>query len=184
MVEDAQPAKAYQQAKLIHRDRSPGGRVRTPSGSYHPYSPDHAASAERSRASLIAQHQGKDGRATQSLDIQRRVPRHQQQDTLESILGRYDRTLSPVPASDAGSVVDAPGTLNAAPRSGPGLAAKGPMVDRYGGGLQYGFERGVGVQGSSGLRGGRMDERAREGNRFSEQFGLDFGDVPVFLRRA
>ena len=197
VVENALPAKAYQQATLINRSRSPGGRVRTPSGSYHPYNPDHAAQAERSRASCLAQLEGQHGgemlspRSTQSLDLQRRGGNHQQSDTLESILGRYERTLSPVPASEAGSVTqereEGKGRLDV-PGSGQRGVVKGPVVmDRYSGGLQYGYQRGVGLQGSSGLRGSvqqNVSTAPRTGNQFSEQFGLDLGDVPMFLRRA
>lgn len=171
-IETALPAKAYQ-APII-RARSPGGRVRTPSGSYHPYTPVHAAQAERSRAASLVQLESKSSRGTQSLDIQRRPPHHEPSDTLESIVGRYDRTLSPVPASEAGSIES----------SGKKSEASASLIDRYGGGLQYGYERGVGLKGSSGMRSSMVAKMPRSGNQFSEHFGLDLGDVPMFLSRA
>ena len=54
------------------------------------------------------------------------------------------------------------------------------LLNRYSGGLHYGWERGVGIGGSAGTR--------EEGNRASWKgiqdrmsWGLDFGDVPVFV---
>lgn len=176
MVNEETPSAKTYQTSSIYRSRSPGGRVRTPSGSYHPYTPDYAAQAERSRLGSLAQLEGRGVRGTQSMDIQRRV-HHEQTDTLDSIVGRYDRTLSPVPASEAGSVDESPARRAKGPE-------RGPLIDRYGGGLQYGYERGVGLQGSSGMRNSMTAKAPRGGNQFSEQFGLDLGDVPMFLSRA
>jgi hypothetical protein len=71
---------------------------------------------------------------------------------------------------------------------GPERASSQPpenMVtcDRYGGGLNYGYEgRGYGVGGSAGTR--QLHSAAsRKSMHFSNQFGVDLSDVPVFVQR-
>ena len=56
------------------------------------------------------------------------------------------------------------------------------LVDRYSGGLDYGWERGAGFNGSAGTR-GNSTEAQRKSVRMSNQYGLDLSDVPVFLQR-
>ena len=126
----------------IERTRSPGGRVRTPSGNFHPYTPADAIYAERSRAQTLAvlMNPGADGRITQSLEMPRRLG-HEKNDTLDS------------------------------------------LIDRYSGGLQYGYEKGVGFVGSAGTRAG-AEGGHRKSKQLSQDWGLDFSDIPVFLRKV
>lgn len=58
------------------------------------------------------------------------------------------------------------------------------MADRYGGGLSYGYEgRGYGIGGSAGTR--QLHSAAsRKSMHFSNQFGVDLSDVPVFVQRV
>ncbi|ORY09331.1 hypothetical protein BCR34DRAFT_375176 [Clohesyomyces aquaticus] len=57
------------------------------------------------------------------------------------------------------------------------------VYDRYSGGLQYGYERGYGIGGSAGTR--QLHSAAsRKSMHFSNQFGVDLSDVPVFLQRV
>jgi hypothetical protein len=63
------------------------------------------------------------------------------------------------------------------------MESSGSLFDRYGGGLQYGFEgKGVGLGGSAGTR-SKDDTAMRKSKPLSEDWGLDLSDVPVFLRR-
>lgn len=57
-------------------------------------------------------------------------------------------------------------------------------IDRYGGGLDYGYEgRGYGVGGSAGTR--QLHSYAsRKSMHFSSRYGVDLSDVPVFVQRA
>lgn len=54
------------------------------------------------------------------------------------------------------------------------------MLDRFAGGLGYGYEPGYGLVGSAGMRNGGSRKSVRE----SVDYGLDFSDVPVFLQRV
>ncbi|KAF2474551.1 uncharacterized protein BDR25DRAFT_301255 [Lindgomyces ingoldianus] len=57
------------------------------------------------------------------------------------------------------------------------------VYDRYRGGLEYGYERGFGIGGSAGTR--QLHSAAsRKSMHFSNQFGVDLSDVPVFLQRV
>ncbi|KAF2169033.1 hypothetical protein M409DRAFT_52999 [Zasmidium cellare ATCC 36951] len=63
------------------------------------------------------------------------------------------------------------------------------LFDRFGGGMQYGWDRDSGsFGGSAGMRSsgevGRQENRNRKSVKMSEEFGLDLSDVPVFLRRG
>ncbi|PVH71287.1 hypothetical protein DL98DRAFT_107068 [Cadophora sp. DSE1049] len=59
------------------------------------------------------------------------------------------------------------------------------VLDRFAGGLDYGYEAGQGLGGSAGLRNtGKMAGGRRKGGPVSEKFGLDFSDVPVILQRV
>jgi hypothetical protein len=57
------------------------------------------------------------------------------------------------------------------------------LYDRYSGGLNYGYEgRGHGIGGSAGMR--QLHSAAsRKSMQFSNQFGVDLSDVPVFLQK-
>jgi hypothetical protein len=54
------------------------------------------------------------------------------------------------------------------------------VIDRFSGGLGYGYEHGTGLQGSAGLSGGGEKKSVE----VSKAFGLDFTDVPVFYKRS
>ncbi|EMR90473.1 putative proteophosphoglycan ppg4 protein [Botrytis cinerea BcDW1] len=59
------------------------------------------------------------------------------------------------------------------------------VLDRYAGGLGYGFEPGYGLGGSAGTRNsGMMNNGGRKGVDVSKQWGLDFSDVPVVMQRV
>nr|OQO30158.1 hypothetical protein B0A51_04546 [Rachicladosporium sp. CCFEE 5018] len=62
----------------------------------------------------------------------------------------------------------------------------GIVVDRYSGGLQYEWERGAGFGGSAGTRlsGSGSPGGARRGGGLAGSYGVDLGDVPVFLQRG
>ncbi|KAI9894013.1 MAG: hypothetical protein M1814_004783 [Vezdaea aestivalis] len=65
-----------------------------------------------------------------------------------------------------------------------GEAVKVKEGGRYEGGLQYGYQAGVGVGGSAGTRsagGGMIGGERREGD-VGRKFGVDLGDVPVFVQ--
>ncbi|KAF2876246.1 hypothetical protein BDV95DRAFT_484132 [Massariosphaeria phaeospora] len=57
------------------------------------------------------------------------------------------------------------------------------VVDRYSGGLDYGYERGYGIGGSAGTR-QLHSSASRKSMHYSNQYGVDLSDVPVFLQRA
>lgn len=56
-------------------------------------------------------------------------------------------------------------------------------IDRYSGGLQYGWERGTGFGGSAGTR-SSGDAAKRKSVQLSSEFGVDLSDVPVYLMRV
>ncbi|KAF2108951.1 hypothetical protein BDV96DRAFT_246046 [Lophiotrema nucula] len=59
-----------------------------------------------------------------------------------------------------------------------------PVIDRYSGGLDYGYEgRGYGVGGSAGTR-MLHSAASRKSLLFSNQYGVDLSDVPVILQRV
>jgi len=59
------------------------------------------------------------------------------------------------------------------------------ILDRFAGGLAYGYEPGFGLVGSAGTRSvGKMANASRKSIAESVGYGLDFSDVPVFLRRV
>jgi len=59
------------------------------------------------------------------------------------------------------------------------------VLDRFAGGLDYGYEAGQGLGGSAGMRNtGKMAGGRRKGGPVSEKYGLDFSDVPVILQRV
>ncbi|APA10913.1 predicted protein [Sclerotinia sclerotiorum 1980 UF-70] len=59
------------------------------------------------------------------------------------------------------------------------------VLDRYAGGLGYGFEPNYGIGGSAGTRnGGMMNKGGRKGVEVSKEWGLDFSDVPIIMQRV
>ncbi|KAB8296417.1 hypothetical protein EYC80_009161 [Monilinia laxa] len=59
------------------------------------------------------------------------------------------------------------------------------VLDRYAGGLGYGFEPGYGLGGSAGTRNsGMMSKGGRKGVDVSKKWGLDFSDVPIMIQRV
>jgi hypothetical protein len=59
------------------------------------------------------------------------------------------------------------------------------VLDRFSGGLGYGYEPGMGLGGSAGTRNaGRMSQGGRKSVDVSMKYGVDFSDVPVFLQRV
>jgi serine/arginine repetitive matrix protein 2 len=77
----------------IERARSPGGRVITPSGNYHPFTPANAGQAEKSRAASLAKLTGSDSneRVTQSLDLPR--PQAAKTDSNDLLFDRFSGGL-------------------------------------------------------------------------------------------
>lgn len=55
-----------------------------------------------------------------------------------------------------------------------------PLMQRYGGGLLYGYEPGQGLGGSAGTRGAQT-LASRKSVELSKGFGIDLSDVPVFI---
>ncbi|KAK3715703.1 hypothetical protein LTR37_006928 [Vermiconidia calcicola] len=77
------------------RARSPGGRVITQSGNYHPYTPADASRAERSRAQSLAKLTSAGSEpspALSSVDVSSPLGYHSNS-TAESLLGRYSGGL-------------------------------------------------------------------------------------------
>jgi hypothetical protein len=59
------------------------------------------------------------------------------------------------------------------------------VIDRYSGGLQYGYERGYGVGGSAGTRQLHSVSWAnRKSMHYRDSYGVDLSDVPVFVQRC
>jgi len=59
------------------------------------------------------------------------------------------------------------------------------VLDRFSGGLGYGYEPGAGLGGSAGTRNvGKLAGGGRKSVDVSMQYGVDFSDVPVFLQRV
>jgi hypothetical protein len=53
--------------------------------------------------------------------------------------------------------------------------------DRFSGGLGYGWERGIGINGSAGTRQKNDIKASRKSVTISQNFGVDLSDVPVFM---
>ncbi|KAF4555306.1 Hypothetical protein D9617_2g052620 [Elsinoe fawcettii] len=58
------------------------------------------------------------------------------------------------------------------------------LFDRFGGGLDYGWDRGNGFTGSAGTRSGASEKAHRKSLVLSESYGVDLSDVPVFVKRV
>jgi serine/arginine repetitive matrix protein 2 len=123
-------------SSTIRRERSPGGRVQTPSGRFTPYSPAQAGIAERSRANSLAKLAGGANLSATSLE-------------------------------------------------GPSNRSSESLVDRYSGGLGFGWEKGKGFNTSAGTRSSGSEVHARRKSvKLSEELGIDLSDVPVFLQKV
>jgi len=57
-------------------------------------------------------------------------------------------------------------------------------IDRFSGGLDYGWERGRGFHGSAGTRNKSSERAHRKSVVLSESFGVDLSDVPVFMTKV
>ena len=143
-------------APPIERARSPGGRVITPSGNYHPYTPADAAQAQRSRAESLAKLTGTPKEASKGKLVEQ-------------------RQLTPKHSTSKHSTPTA--------KQSPHKNAVEALFDRYSGGLEYSYERGVGVGGSAGMRGPK-DRAGRKSKELSEGWGVDLSDIPVFLQKV
>ena len=81
----------------IQRDRSPGGRVITPSGNYHPYTPADAAQAKHSRAESLARLTGAPVPAptatTTKPQTPKSAPASSQKNAIEALFDRYSGGL-------------------------------------------------------------------------------------------
>ncbi len=59
------------------------------------------------------------------------------------------------------------------------------VLDRYSGGLDYGYEAGYGLGGSAGTRNtGKLAAGSRKSVPVSSRYGVDFSDVPVIVQRV
>lgn len=179
----------------IERARSPGGRVITPSGNYHPYTPADAAHAERSRAESLAKLTGtpvysstvkttttvKTTRPVRRATADTFAPSHASRPSVQTYAPPkpFQRPQSPRQAPHYGSQhITTP--KSAPPKQANAIEA---LFDRYSGGLEYNFEKGAGFAGSAGTR-GRADLSGRKSKELSESFGVDLSDVPVMLRKV
>lgn len=185
------------QYSALPRTRSPGGRVRTPSGKFYAYEPTtHASQAERSRAASLGKLQP--GANSDAAD--------------------YKNTLSPASSTDGLSTIfsdtltisSCGGTVRAKPknphqrhrfpepttqyrdhpssydqqqprRPRPVSSHSSNLGDRYSGGLAWEWNRQSGFGGSAGTRLTGETGTRRKGQRLAESFGVDLGDVPIFV---
>jgi hypothetical protein len=186
------------QYSALPRTRSPGGRVRTPSGKFYAYEPTtHASQAERSRAASLGKLQP--GANTDAAD-------------------HHQNTLSPASSTDGLSTIfsdtltisSCGGTVRAKPknphqrhrfpepttqyrdhpsdnqqqqprRPRPVSSHSSNLGDRYSGGLGWEWNRESGFGGSAGTRLNGETGTRRKGQRLAESFGVDLGDVPIFV---
>ena len=153
----------------IERARSPGGRVITPSGNYHPYTPADAAQAERSRAESLAKLTGtpiststEKAAGSKKPASKPSTPKHSTPSTPKQTTPKQPTPKSP--AQPQKNAIEA-------------------LFDRYSGGLEYSYERGVGVGGSAGMRGPK-DKAGRKSKELSEGWGVDLSDVPMLSREG
>ncbi|KAI7081527.1 hypothetical protein KC356_g9063 [Hortaea werneckii] len=132
---------------------------RTPSGKFVPYSPSKESMTERSRARSQAPTN-----AGSSAPSSTRKPLRDWLDNSS--------------ANTSTSTLGTPGESSQQPRASPNH-----FSDRYSGGLDYGWERAAGFQGSAGTRSSGCSDGNRKSVQMSEQFGVDLSDVPVFLQK-
>lgn len=201
----------YSQYSALPRTRSPGGRVRTPSGNFYAYEPaNHASQAERSRTASL----GKLHPTTAGKDD----PHH------------HNGTLSPASSTDGLSTIfsdtltisSCGGTVRAKPkdphqrhrfpepkyqhqnqqqyhyqnqqdqqsrarskskprRPRPVSSHSSNLADRYSGGLAWEWDRQSGFGGSAGTRISGQEGTRRKGQMLAHSHGVDLGDVPIFV---
>lgn len=132
-----------------------------------PASPGIAALAAR-----FEQHSDSHGRSKSAVGlIASTAPRSRSADSVYSARSTHYTPYSPttvsIPAEDFAE-------------------AKNPqasLMDRYSGGLAYGYEAGFGVGGSAGTRNLRS-AASRKSLGFAQSFGVDLSDVPVFVTKV
>ncbi|KAK5164039.1 uncharacterized protein LTR77_010130 [Saxophila tyrrhenica] len=162
----------------IHRERSPGGRVITPSGNFHPYTPADAPSAERSRRKSI-------GRPTPPADaprLEQSRPETLAKLTSSSTTNFYNTTTTTTTTSQASRSTQSLEISRGSPMQS--MVHDSSLFDRYAGGMQYGYEKGSGFGGSAGTRSHGKSRAERKSRELSVGFGVDLSDVPVFLRKV
>ncbi|KAI7546261.1 hypothetical protein KC331_g5729 [Hortaea werneckii] len=139
--------------------------LRTPSGKFIPYSPSKESMTERSRARSQAPTTAGSS-APPSTNTNK--PTRDWFDTNNNSANTSTSTLG-TPTRDPSQPKSSPDHFN----------------DRYSGGLDYGWERTAGFQGSAGTRssGCSSGEGNRKSVQMSERFGVDLSDVPVFLQK-
>lgn len=192
------------QYSALPRTRSPGGRVRTPSGKFYAYEPTtHASQAERSRAASLGKLQA-----------------GARSDATAVAANHKGQALSPASSTDGLSTIfsdtltisSCGGTIRAKPknphqrhrfpepslqyrdhpqdqqsssstprRPRPMSSHSSNLGDRYSGGLAWEWNRESGFGGSAGTRLTGETGTRRKGQRLAESFGVDLGDVPIFL---
>jgi len=195
------------QYSALPRTRSPGGRVRTPSGNFYAYdSTSHASQAERSRTTSLGKLQAPAGHPNNTLSPASST------DGLSTI---FSDTLT---ISSCGGTVRAkpknphqrhrfpdpqyndfhpqqqqyqnqqlqqqhyqPQSNNKPHRPRPVSSHSSNLGDRYSGGLAWEWNRESGFGGSAGTRLNGETGTRRKGQRLAESFGVDLGDVPIFL---
>ena len=184
------------QYSALPRTRSPGGRVRTPSGKFYAYEPTtHATQAERSRAASLGKLQP--GGNTDAADQKSTLSPASSTDGLSTI---FSDTLT---ISSCGGTVrakpknphqrhrfpepttqyrDHPSDQQQQPRRPrPVSSHSSNLGDRYSGGLAWEWNRESGFGGSAGTRLNGETGTRRKGQRLAESFGVDLGDVPIFV---
>ncbi|KAI7278437.1 hypothetical protein KC345_g5952 [Hortaea werneckii] len=134
---------------------------RTPSGKFIPYSPSKESMTERSRARSQAPTNSASSTPPSAPNASKPL-----RDWLDNNS-----------ANTSTSTLGTPRESNQ-PKSSPVH-----FSDRYSGGLDYGWERVAGFQGSAGTRSSGCSDGNRKSVQMSEQFGVDLSDVPVFLQR-
>ena len=73
----------------IKRERSPGGRVITPSGNFHPYTPANAMNAQQSRSASLAKLEGSSAIISTEYIVASPSTEVHQENAIESLFDRY-----------------------------------------------------------------------------------------------
>ncbi|KAK5108248.1 hypothetical protein LTR62_008632 [Meristemomyces frigidus] len=202
----------------INRAQSPGGRVRTSSGNYFPYVPPTQQQDDSMATTTAETRVARTPKYTASspIEISRAKAFARINEAASSMPSLHTTTTSPsnkqrndrarLPGQKASTSVTSLNTYHT-----PNPGATGPsisslslgtqqsnistekIVDRYSGGLQYGWDRDVGFLGSAGTResfssisatvGGFEEGGKRKSVGNGQMWGLDLSDVPVFLQR-
>ncbi|KAI6963917.1 hypothetical protein KC355_g12370, partial [Hortaea werneckii] len=148
------------------RGRAPQNHhLRTPSGKFIPYSPSKESMTERSRARSQAPTAAGSSAPPSTNNTNKPF---------------RDWSNNSNPANTSTSTLGTPTRESSQPKASPDH-----FNDRYSGGLDYGWERTAGFQGSAGTRssGCSSGESNRKSVQMSERFGVDLSDVPVFLQK-